>query len=51
MKFSGVIGRAFDLRGQSDYDDFYVIAKADVVEQLQDAAEFFKAAKDFLELS
>lgn len=51
VKFSGVIGRAFDLRGQSDYDDFYVIAKADVVEQLQDAAEFLKAAKDFLALS
>ena len=34
---------------QSDYDDFYVIVKADVEEQIQNAEEFCAAVRTYLE--
>lgn len=49
IKFSGAIGRAFDLRGQSDYDDFYMVSKSEVEEQLKDAEEFAAVVRHFLE--
>ena len=46
--YSKIIDSAFDLRGSSDYDDFYIAAKEDVLAQLNDAYDFFNSVKDFL---
>jgi uncharacterized protein (UPF0332 family) len=51
VKYSGMIGAAFDLRGASDYDDFYVVAKQDVAEQISQAEEFLLAVREFLKKS
>lgn len=47
--FSDMIKSAFYVRNNSDYDDFYVISKADVEEQIQNAEEFCKAVKEYLQ--
>jgi uncharacterized protein (UPF0332 family) len=43
--FSRVIGNAFTVRGKSDYDDFYVISKAEVETQIKNAKTFLSAVK------
>ena len=35
--FSVVIRKSFQIRNRSDYEDFYIVAKEDVVQQLKDA--------------
>ena len=47
--FSDMIKSAFYIRNNSDYDDFYVIVKADVEEQIQNAEEFCAAVRTYLE--
>lgn len=37
---SNIIKSAFDLRNESDYDDFYVASKEDIAKQVEEA-EFF----------
>lgn len=44
-----MIKSAFYIRNNSDYDDFYVIVKADVEEQIQNAEEFCAAVRTYLE--
>jgi len=39
-EMSKIIGKLFDVRNKSDYDDFYVIIKEDVKNQ-HDSAEYF----------
>lgn len=46
--FSDMIKSAFYIRNNSDYDDFYVISKADVEEQIQSAEKFCKAVGEYL---
>lgn len=46
--FSDIIKSAFYIRNNSDYDDFYIISKADVEVQIQNAEKFCLAVKDFL---
>ena len=45
---SRVIDDAFDLRGSSDYDDFYIAPKEAILRQLNDAEQFLTATKDYL---
>ena len=40
VKMSDILTVLFDVRNKSDYDDFYIISKEDVTNQLQ-SAEFF----------
>ena len=47
--FSDMIKSAFYIRNNSDYDDFYVISKSDVQEQIKNAEVFCAAVRDFLE--
>lgn len=47
--FSDMIKSAFYIRNNSDYDDFYVIVKSDVEEQIQNAEEFCAAVRLYLE--
>ena len=44
-----MIKSAFYIRNNSDHDDFYVIVKADVEEQIQNAEEFCAAVRTYLE--
>jgi len=48
-RLSDIITFLFRLRGKSDYDDFYIIAKDDVTEQVANAKYFFEQIKAYLE--
>lgn len=48
VRFSRIIGEAFDLRGDCDYEDFYVVTKQAVDEQLNQAAEFISEVERFI---
>lgn len=45
---SNVISVLFSVRTDSDYDDFFVISKADVLQQLSDAERFVSEIQKFL---
>ena len=45
VKFSDMIGDAFDIRNASDYENFYVVSKQEVVQQTENAAVFVDAVK------
>ena len=47
-KLSHIISVLFDIRQNSDYDDFFVISKADVIEQIANADLFLTAIKQYL---
>jgi len=47
-KLSSIIDDLFNVRGKSDYDDFYVIPKAAVKEQLESTEFFLDKIKAFL---
>lgn len=48
-KYSYVIKSAFDVRQESDYEDFFIISKSEVDEQIKNVSEFTLAAKKYLE--
>lgn len=45
---SDIIGEAFDIRNDSDYDDYYVISKSDIIEQIENAEKFYQVIKKYL---
>ena len=45
---SDIIGSAFEVRNSSDYEDFWVIAKADAGEQVENAGVFFRAIEAYV---
>ena len=47
--FSDIIGSAFDVRGDSDYEDFYVISHSQVAEQTENAKLFLEAVEKYIE--
>lgn len=47
-KLSTIISALFDIRTESDYDDFYVISKQEVKEQLANAKLFYNEIKKYL---
>lgn len=47
-ELSDIIGEAFDIRNDSDYDDYYIISKRDVDEQIENAEKFYYAIKSYL---
>lgn len=47
-KLSTIISALFDIRTESDYDDFYVISKKEVTEQLANAELFYNEIKKYL---
>ena len=49
-RLSQIISVLFDTRTESDYDDFFVISKAEVVEQTENAAYFLQVIKAYLDL-
>lgn len=48
VELSDMIGEAFDIRNDSDYDDYYVISKEDVEEQIENAEKFYRAVEKYL---
>ncbi len=49
VELSDIISSAFDVRSNSDYDDFYVISKEEVEEQIANAVKFCDVVKEFLD--
>jgi uncharacterized protein (UPF0332 family) len=47
-EYSDIIREAFDYRSDSDYDDFYVISKEEVLEQIANAKKFYDRISAFL---
>lgn len=47
-EYSDYLGDAFNIRGKSDYEDYYVISKNDVEQQIDNAESFYKAASEYL---
>ena len=47
--FSDTIKDAFDVRTDSDYQDFYAISKEDVQQQVDNAHDFLQAVKNFVD--
>ena len=45
---SVIIKNAFDVRNLSDYDDFYIVSKAEVTEQLDNATKFLDAVINYI---
>ena len=49
VELSDIIGEAFDIRSDSDYDDYYVISKEEVKQQIDNAALFCKINTQYIE--
>lgn len=46
---SDIIGEAFDIRNDSDYDDYYILSKEDVNEQIENAEKFYHTINQYIE--
>ena len=49
VELSDILRDLFDARGGSDYDDFYVISKTRVIQQVANARRFYNAIKGYLD--
>lgn len=49
VALSDIITDVFQIRTESDYDDYYVVNKADVKEQIKNAEYFIQQTKEYLE--
>ena len=49
IELSDIIKEAFDVRSDSDYDDYYLLSKEDVLEQIEHAQIFYQKTKEYLE--
>lgn len=47
-KLSNIIKSAFSLRTESDYEDFYIISKTDVENQVNEAEIFCREIKEYI---
>jgi uncharacterized protein (UPF0332 family) len=48
--FSQIIKNAFDVRNRSDYDDFFIISKTDVMKQVANATTFLAGIEKYVKL-
>jgi len=48
-RFSVVIRQSFQIRNRSDYEDFYIVTKEDVVEQIKNANDFMQATTEYID--
>ncbi len=51
MELSDYLGEAFEVRGKSDYDDFYIISKEEVQAQINHAEKLYNAIGDYIKSS
>jgi uncharacterized protein (UPF0332 family) len=47
-EFSNIVRDAFDIRNNSDYNDFYVVSKNDVSEQVRNARTLLVAVEAYI---
>lgn len=47
-KFSDYIGKAFQLRNDCDYEDFFIVSREDAETQYHNAIEFYEIIKNYL---
>ncbi|MCL2427510.1 MAG: HEPN domain-containing protein [Oscillospiraceae bacterium] len=47
-EFSKTIRNAFEVRNDSDYDDYYVISKEEVAQQIRNAESFLEAVEKYV---
>ncbi|MCI0471718.1 MAG: HEPN domain-containing protein, partial [Candidatus Aminicenantes bacterium] len=48
-EYSKILSEAFDIRNDSDYDDFYFASKEDAQNQLENAKRFLKRIREFID--
>jgi uncharacterized protein (UPF0332 family) len=48
VELSKILGRAFEIRTESDYEDFFIIAKEDAERQLADARKYVDEIENYL---
>ena len=48
VKYSKYVQQAFQIRNSCDYDDFFIVSKADAIEQYQRAEELLEAVKQYM---
>ena len=46
--FSDIIKEAFEIRNESDYEDFYMVAEAEARQQIDSAKEFLEAVEEYI---
>ena len=46
--YSDIIGDAFTVRNKSDYDIYYIVVKAEVVQQLENAKAFLSSVESYM---
>lgn len=51
VSLSDIIADVFQIRTESDYDDYYVVDKTEVEEQIKNAEYFMQQTKKYLEKS
>lgn len=44
-----MLSNAFDIRNDSDYDDFYIAPREDAQIQLENAKKFLKRIREYIE--
>jgi len=47
-QISKIISNLYELRNKSDYDDFFMLSKKEVTEQIESAEYFFEEVKAYL---
>ena len=47
-EYSYIVQEAFEVRQESDYEDFYVISKEDAVAQYENAGKFVSAVEEYI---
>lgn len=50
-KYSDIIQEAFEIRQESDYEDFYVVSKSDAILQVEEAKDFINAVSKYIKNS
>lgn len=48
IEMADIIKFTFDVRSDSDYDDYYVISREDVLEQIENAEKFLEKIQVYL---
>lgn len=48
-EYSKILTEAFEIRSESDYDDYYVISKKEVEEQIENAQFFRNGVKSYID--
>ena len=48
IKYSKILQRAFQIRNNCDYDDFFIVSKEDATEQYKNAVDMVQAIETYI---